>query len=487
MVRIERGVAYHIVARDPGPLSARSRRALDRVIHDRMTEVVVDDFAAAQRLFEHATPQPLAFVDVLNGSRKALEEANDAMGLALAPDEIDYLLESFVRLARNPTDVELMMFAQANSEHCRHKIFNASWTIDGQAQDRSLFEMIRNTARRSPQGIVVAYSDNSAVMEGAQVERFQPGADRAWGYGKDLTHILMKVETHNHPTAIAPHPGAGTGAGGEIRDEGATGIGGKPKAGLTGFSVSNLNIPHAEQPWEIAYGKPDRICSALSIMIDGPIGAAAYNNEFGRPNLAGYFRAFELHALGEVRGYHKPIMIAGGFGNISARHTHKRTLGKGTLFVQLGGPGFLIGLGGGAASSMDSGSNIEALDFDSVQRANAELERRCQEVIDACAAMGEGNPILSIHDVGAGGLSNAFPVVERVAGALRARDRRFAPRGACAPMRARALSARGRGRGGRGQGPHGRGSALQEQARRHAARGAPRQAAAHAQRGGAER
>ncbi len=248
VVRIERGVAYHIVARDPGPLSVRSRRALDRVIHDRMTEVVIEDLAAAQKLFEHASPQPLAFVDVLNGSRKALEEANESMGLALAPDEIDYLLESFVRLARNPTDVELMMFAQANSEHCRHKIFNASWTIDAQEQERSLFEMIRNTARRHPQGIVVAYSDNSAIMEGATTERFQPGEDGTWGHRKDLTHILMKVETHNHPTAIAPHPGAGTGAGGEIRDEGATGIGGKPKAGLTGFSVSNLNIPPAEQP-----------------------------------------------------------------------------------------------------------------------------------------------------------------------------------------------------------------------------------------------
>ena len=270
----------------------------------------------------------------------------------LALDEIEYLLESFVRLARNPTDVELMMFAQANSEHCRHKIFNASWTIDGQAQDRSLFEMIRNTARRNPQGIVVAYSDNSAVMEG---DRALPaGADGAWGYQGSHPH-RMKVETHNHPTAIAPHPGAGTGAGGEIRDEGATGIGGKPKAGLTGFSVSNLNIPHAGQPWEIAYGKPGRICSALSIMIDGPIGGAAYNNEFGRPNLAGYFRSFELEAAGEVRGYHKPIMIAGGYGNISALHTHKRALGKATLFVQLGGPGFLIGLGGGAASSMASG------------------------------------------------------------------------------------------------------------------------------------
>jgi phosphoribosylformylglycinamidine synthase len=409
VARIERGVAHYVHARDPGPLSERSRRALDRAIHDRMTEVVVDDFNAALQLFEHFPPQPLAFVDVLNFGRHALEAANGAMGLALAEDEIDYLLEAFTRMGRNATDVELMMFAQANSEHCRHKIFNASWTIDGEPQDRSLFEMIRNTHQRNPRGTVVAYSDNSAVMEGVAVDRFFPGAGGAWGYARDMTHILMKVETHNHPTAIAPHPGAGTGAGGEIRDEGATGTGGKPKAGLTGFSVSNLNLPNARRPWEGDYGKPSRIASALQIMIDGPIGGAAYNNEFGRPNLAGYFRSFELRVAGEVRGYHKPIMLAGGYGNISARHTHKQPLGAATLFIQLGGPGFLIGMGGGAASSMAAGQNVEALDFDSVQRANAELERRCQEVIDACWQMGERNPILSIHDVGAGGLSNAFP------------------------------------------------------------------------------
>jgi phosphoribosylformylglycinamidine synthase len=409
IVRIERGVAYYIHARDSGPLSERSRHALDLAIHDRMTEVVVDDLASAQKLFEHFPPQPLAYIDVLGFGRHALEEADAAMGLALAADEVDYLLESFTKIGRNPTDVELMMFAQANSEHSRHKIFNASWTIDGEAQDRSLFQMIRNTHQRNPRGTVVAYSDNSAVMEGAEIERFHPGGDRAWGYACDLTHILMKVETHNHPTAIAPHPGAGTGAGGEIRDEGATGIGGKPKAGLTGFSVSNLNLPNARRPWEVDYGKPARIASALEIMIDGPIGGAAYNNEFGRPNLAGYFRSFEMAAAGEVRGYHKPIMLAGGYGNISARHTEKKALGPGTLFIQLGGPGFLIGMGGGAASSMASGQNVESLDFDSVQRANAELERRCQEVIDACWQMGDANPILSLHDVGAGGLSNAFP------------------------------------------------------------------------------
>ncbi|HZZ94975.1 MAG TPA: phosphoribosylformylglycinamidine synthase, partial [Usitatibacter sp.] len=406
VVRIERGVAYYVQVR--GPFNAQQRASLDAAIHDRMTEVVVDLPGEAHRLFEHAKPQPMRIVDVLAGGRAAIEEANVDMGLALAPDEIDYLVDNFTRLGRNPTDVELMMFAQANSEHCRHKIFNASWTIDGRKQDHSLFQMIRNTHAKSPQGTLVAYADNSAVMEGARIERFYPSGG-AWSYKPELTHILMKVETHNHPTAIAPHPGAGTGAGGEIRDEGATGIGGKPKAGLTGFSVSNLDIPGARQPWESDYGKPGRIATALQIMIDGPIGGAAYNNEFGRPNLAGYFRTFELPFAGEVRGYHKPIMLAGGYGNIADAHTHKRALDGDTVFIQLGGPGFLIGLGGGAASSMASGQNIESLDFDSVQRANAELERRCQEVIDACWQLADRNPILSIHDVGAGGLSNAFP------------------------------------------------------------------------------
>ncbi len=409
VIRVERGVAYYVTAREPGPLAEGSYNALAPAIHDRMTETVVSDLDAARRLFAHDAPRAIATIDILGGGKKALEVANASMGLALAPDEIDYLVESFTLLARNPSDVELMMFAQANSEHCRHKIFNASWTIDGVAEERSLFQMIRNTHESHPRGTVVAYSDNSAVMQGAEVERFFPDASGEWRYRSDLTHILMKVETHNHPTAIAPHPGAGTGAGGEIRDEGATGIGGKPKAGLTGFSVSNLAIPGAREPWESEYGKPARIASALDIMIDGPIGGAAYNNEFGRPNLAGYFRTFELASEGEVRGYHKPIMLAGGYGNISAKHTHKRNLGPGTIFIHLGGPGFLIGMGGGAASSMASGQNVESLDFDSVQRANAELERRCQEVIDACWQMGEANPILAIHDVGAGGLSNAFP------------------------------------------------------------------------------
>ena len=425
IVRVERGVAYYVDS--PQALSQDARRELERAIHDRMTEVVVDDFAQAGRLFEHARPQPLSTVDILAGGRAALEQANAAMGLALAPDEIDYLLENFTKLARNPTDVELMMFAQANSEHCRHKIFNASWTLDGKAEERSLFQMIRNTHAQSPRGTVVAYSDNSAVMEGAEIERFFPDAQGAWKYHRALTHILMKVETHNHPTAIAPHPGAGTGAGGEIRDEGATGTGAKPKAGLTGFSVSNLRIPGAVEPWESDYGKPDRIASPLAIMIDGPIGGAAFNNEFGRPNLAGYFRTFELAAAGEVRGYHKPIMLAGGLGNIDAGHTHKHPLGKGTLFIQLGGPGFLIGMGGGAASSMASGQNVESLDFDSVQRANAELERRCQEVIDACWQMGDRNPIQSIHDVGAGGLSNAFPELAHSGGVGATFDLRRVP------------------------------------------------------------
>ena len=425
IVRVERGIAYYIDSRQA--LSQDARREIERAIHDRMTEVVVEDFAQAARLFEHARPQPLSTVDILAGGRAALEQANVGMGLALAPDEIDYLLENFTKLRRNPTDVELMMFAQANSEHCRHKIFNASWTIDGAAQERSLFQMIRNTHAKSPRGTVIAYSDNSAVMEGAEIERFFPDAGGAWRYHRALTHILMKVETHNHPTAIAPHPGAGTGAGGEIRDEGATGTGAKPKAGLTGFSVSNLRIPGAVQPWEPDYGKPDRIASPLAIMIEGPIGGAAFNNEFGRPNLAGYFRTFELSSAGEVRGYHKPIMLAGGLGNIDAAHTRKHPLGKGTLFIQLGGPGFLIGMGGGAASSMASGQNVESLDFDSVQRANAELERRCQEVIDACWQMGDRNPIQSIHDVGAGGLSNAFPELAHSGGVGATFDLRRVP------------------------------------------------------------
>ncbi|MBL0143181.1 MAG: phosphoribosylformylglycinamidine synthase [Betaproteobacteria bacterium] len=427
VVRLERGVAWHFAKKGGKPLADDEDRALATAIHDRMTETVVNTLAEASQLFAHRSPGPLATVDLVGRGRLALEEANAALGLALAPDEIDYLVENFARMGRNPTDVELMMFAQANSEHCRHKIFNASWTLDGARQDKSLFQMIRNTHAVSPRGTVVAYSDNSAIMEGAEIERFFPDAEQGWGYHRDVAHILMKVETHNHPTAIAPHPGAGTGAGGEIRDEGATGTGAKPKAGLTGFCVSNLNLPGQREPWEGDYGKPGRIATPLAIMVEGPIGGAAYNNEFGRPNLAGYFRTFEMPVAGEVRGYHKPIMLAGGLGNISGRHVLKQGFDANTVFVHLGGPSFLIGLGGGAASSMASGTNTESLDFDSVQRANAELERRCQEVIDACWQMGEANPILSVHDVGAGGLSNAFPELAHSGGVGAAFDLRKVP------------------------------------------------------------
>ena len=408
--RIERGTAFFCAARDAGPLVAAERAALAPTIHDRMTEAVLDSFEAADRLFEHFQPKPLATVDLLGGGMAALERADREMGLALSPDEIEYLAAQFRRMQRNPTDVELMMFAQANSEHCRHKIFNADWVIDGQAQPASLFGMVRTTHQKSPRGTVVAYSDNAAVMEGASIERLYPREDGQYRYGDELTHTVMKVETHNHPTAISPFPGAATGAGGEIRDEGSTGRGAKPKAGLTGFSVSHLRIPGFPQPWEgTEYGRPRRIVSPLQIMIEGPIGGASFNNEFGRPNLAGYFRTFEQRAGGQVRGYHKPIMIAGGIGNLAAGHAHKRDLEPGALLIQLGGPGMLIGLGGGAASSMGTGANQEDLDFDSVQRGNAEIERRAQEVIDRCWALGGQNPILSIHDVGAGGLSNALP------------------------------------------------------------------------------
>jgi len=408
--RIERGVVYYLNTHHGKALSNAEQAAVLPLLHDRMTESVLSAIdGAAEKIFRHGAPQRLATVDILKGGNKALEKANREMGLALSADEIEYLVENFRKLKRNPTDVELMMFAQANSEHCRHKIFNAEWVIDGVAQDMSLFGMIRNTHKVSPQGTVVAYSDNSSVIEGARIERFYPGSDGSYAFCDELTHTLMKVETHNHPTAIAPFAGAATGSGGEIRDEGATGSGSKPKAGLTGFSVSNLNIPGFEQPWESPYGKPSRIVSALQIMLEGPIGGAAFNNEFGRPNLAGYFRTFEESVSGEIRGYHKPIMLAGGVGNIAAIHTHKHALPVGALIVHLGGPGMLIGLGGGAASSMDTGSNAENLDFDSVQRGNPEMQRRAQEVIDRCWQMGANNPILSIHDVGAGGMSNALP------------------------------------------------------------------------------
>ncbi|MDY0012371.1 MAG: phosphoribosylformylglycinamidine synthase [Rhodocyclaceae bacterium] len=407
VARVERGIVYRLDLK--GGLNEAQQTSLLPLIHDRMTESVLSDLGQAEALFHHYPPQPLTTVDILTGGREALVAANGALGLALSEDEIDYLVDNFTRMGRNPTDVELMMFAQANSEHCRHKIFNADWVIDGRPEEKSLFGMIKETHQAHPQGTVVAYSDNASVIEGAVVDCFYPGPDGQWAYRPEDTHILAKVETHNHPTAISPFPGASTGSGGEIRDEGATGRGSKPKAGLCGFTVSNLEIPGFVQPWEKPYGKPERIASPLSIMIEGPLGAAAFNNEFGRPNLTGYFRTFQQAVMGEVRGYHKPIMIAGGVGVIQARQSFKEQFKPGTLLIQLGGPGMLIGLGGGAASSMATGTNAADLDFASVQRGNPEIQRRCQEVIDACWRLGEANPILSIHDVGAGGLSNAFP------------------------------------------------------------------------------
>jgi phosphoribosylformylglycinamidine synthase len=402
------------------PLADAERRAVAALLHDRMTESVAFERDAARHLFDPQPAPPLAHVDVLAYGREALLEANAAFGLALSDDEVDYLVDAFTKLGRNPSDVELMMFAQANSEHCRHKIFNADFTIDGERQERSLFAMIRHTETTSPQRTVVAYSDNAAIMEGGPVVRWQPeGFTNAPKYGpREVTaHVLMKVETHNHPTAISPFAGAATGAGGEIRDEGATGRGARPKAGLTGFSVSNLHLPGTDEPWERdPVGKPEHIASALQIMIDGPLGAAAFNNEFGRPNLGGYFRVYEQTVAGVRRGYHKPIMIAGGVGSIDATQTHKVTFPAGTLLVQLGGPGMRIGMGGGAASSMAAGTNTASLDFDSVQRGNPEIQRRAQEVINHCWALGEKNPVLAIHDVGAGGLSNAFPELADGAG-----------------------------------------------------------------------
>ena len=412
--RIERGMAVWL----EGALTDGQKQQWAALLHDRMTESVLTDIDAAAQLFHHIQSETFSSVDVLGGGKEALVKANTEMGLALSADEIDYLVENYQALKRNPTDVELMMFAQANSEHCRHKIFNADFILNGEKQPKSLFGMIRDTHNAHPEGTVVAYKDNSSVIEGAKIERFYPNAAENQGYRfhEEDTHIIMKVETHNHPTAIAPFAGAATGAGGEIRDEGATGKGSRPKAGLTGFTVSNLNIPGLEQPWEQAYGKPGHIASPLDIMIEGPIGGAAFNNEFGRPNLLGYFRTFEEKFDGQVRGYHKPIMIAGGLGSIQAQQTHKDEIPEGALLIQLGGPGMLIGLGGGAASSMNTGTNDASLDFNSVQRGNPEIERRAQEVIDRCWQLGDKNPIISIHDVGAGGLSNAFPELVNDAG-----------------------------------------------------------------------
>ncbi len=389
--RIERGISYvaaGLVEDEP---------ALERALHDRMTESVLVHHTDAARLFERAAPRPLGRIALGPAPRAALERANRALGLALSPDEIDYLADAYHRLGRDPSDVELMMFAQANSEHCRHKIFNADFVLDGQKQPQSLFQMIRRSTEASPTGVLSAYKDNAAVIEGNVAGRFAPDpATGVYAATREPLHILMKVETHNHPTAISPFPGAATGSGGEIRDEGATGRGGRPKAGLTGFSVSNLKLPGALRPWEKDHGKPERIASALDIMIEGPLGGAAFNNEFGRPNVCGNFRTFELEVDGpagrEVRGYHKPIMVAGGFGNVRADLVQKREIPPGAPIVVLGGPAMLIGLGGGAASSVTSGASHADLDFASVQRDNAEMQRRCQEVIDRCTALGRGEP-----------------------------------------------------------------------------------------------
>ena len=409
--RIERGIQYRLFASTA--LSQEQVGRLGSLLMDRMTEQALSDTAQAESLFAHAKPQPLRRVSLAEG-RGALDRANTELGLALSADEIDYLVANYRRLGRDPTDVELMMFAQANSEHCRHKIFNADWVIDGKARDESLFSMIRYTHKRNPEGVLSAYRDNAAVIAGTTGHRYFPDPRTGiYAAVEEPIDILMKVETHNHPTAISPYPGAATGSGGEIRDEGATGVGAKPKAGLTGFSVSNLRIPDFLRPWEREFGKPDRIASALDIMIEAPLGAAAFNNEFGRPAICGYFRSFEVHAAGDpperTRGYHKPIMIAGGLGNIRRPHVEKGDVPIGARIVVLGGPAMLIGLGGGAASSVGSGASSADLDFASVQRDNAEIQRRAQEVIDRCWALGEDNPIVLVHDVGAGGLSNAVP------------------------------------------------------------------------------
>jgi phosphoribosylformylglycinamidine synthase len=409
--RLERGIEYHL--RSMRPLAPESLARLAAALCDRMTETALTDAAGAAQLFAHAAPRPLATVS-LAGGRAALKAADARLGLALSADEMDYLLDSFGKLGRDPTDVELMMFAQANSEHCRHKIFNADWVIDGRPRAESLFAMIRYTHAQSPAGVLSAYRDNAAVIEGSAGLRYFPDpATGIYAASAEPIDILIKVETHNHPTAISPFPGAATGSGGEIRDEGATGRGAKPKAGLTGFSVSNLRIPGYIRPWEGDFGRPARIASALDIMLEGPIGAASFNNEFGRPAICGYFRTFEQRGAGDppqrLRGYHKPIMIAGGMGNVRRPHVEKSEVPLGAKIVVLGGPAMLIGLGGGAASSVGSGGSSEDLDFASVQRGNPEMQRRAQEVIDHCWSLGPGNPIALIHDVGAGGLSNAVP------------------------------------------------------------------------------
>lgn len=405
--RIERGIAYYVQSS-----ASTDRNAVAGILHDRMTDAVLDSLDDAAILFKEDSPKQLITVPMLEGGKDVLVKANLELGTAIATEEIDYLYEGYKKLGRNPTDAELMMFGVVNSEHCRHKIFNADWVVDGEKQPKSLFKMIRNTYELGGEDVLSAYSDNSAVLRGAEGGRFFANPDtHEYTYHTEPIHSVIKVETHNHPTAIAPFPGAATGTGGEIRDEGATGRGAKPKMGLAGFSVSNLNLPGAEKPWEKYYGKPDRIQSPLNIMIEAPLGGAAFANEFGRPNLLGYFRTYEQADTDTTWGYHKPIMIAGGMGNIRDIHVEKHTMTAGAKIVVLGGPAMLIGLGGGAASSMQSGSSAENLDFASVQRANAEMQRRVQEVIDACWAMGDKNPIITIHDIGAGGYCNGLPEI----------------------------------------------------------------------------
>ncbi|WP_066804036.1 phosphoribosylformylglycinamidine synthase [Moraxella oblonga] len=412
--RMERVVLFTLSGTD---LLKKLPKEAENILHDRMTQSLVYALSDVKALFNESKPAHLNHIDIMGRGKQALVDANREFGFALSDGDIDYLVKHYNILAKNPTDVELMMFAQANSEHCRHKIFNADWTIDGVAQPKSLFKMIKNTYENNPNGVLSAYKDNASVIEGFEGKRFYATQNNenqfAYDFHDEAIDILMKVETHNHPTAIAPYSGASTGSGGEIRDEGATGRGGKPKAGLTGFTVSHLHLPTLPEKWEkdsLAYGKPDRIMSALDIMTQAPLGSSAFSNEFGRPNLAGYFRSFQLNVDGQMRGYHKPIMIAGGYGNIKRDLVQKNSIRKGDLLIVLGGPAMQIGLGGGAASSVNSGSLDEGLDFASVQRDNAEMERRCQEVIDTCWAMGaDKNPIVSIHDVGAGGLSNAMP------------------------------------------------------------------------------
>ncbi len=406
LIRVERAQAFFL----PTEYAQKYHQQIEKQLHDRMTQSVLTCFDQAEALFEQTDPAPLISIDLSLNPIESLQQANRELGLALSEDEIEYLIRQYQLLGRNPTDAELMMFAQANSEHCRHKIFNASWSIDGLDRQETLFGMIKNTYAKSPKNVLSAYHDNAAVIAGSQAARFFPDSDsHQYQFTNEAIDIQIKVETHNHPTAISPFPGAATGSGGEIRDEAATGRGSKPKSGLCGFSVSHLRIPAALQPWEISTGKPDRIASALEIMIEGPLGGAAFNNEFGRPALGGYFRTFEFEHNQHLWGYHKPIMIAGGMGNIRRQHVDKQVIPEGAPVIVLGGPAMLIGLGGGAASSMGSGSSAGELDFASVQRENPEMERRCQEVIDQCWAQGENNPLISIHDVGAGGLSNALP------------------------------------------------------------------------------